>query len=75
MYPMGKATSVRQGEENARREIFARREILKKESDFKYFLLRRSCCRHKSKVIWNSEYPNDLSTTKKLLFPASYLKE
>ena len=32
------------GEENARREIFARREILKKESDFKYFLLHRSCC-------------------------------
>ena len=36
-----------EGEENARREIRTRREILKKESDFKYFLVCRSCCRHK----------------------------
>ena len=28
-----------EGEENARREIRTRKEILKKESDFKYFLL------------------------------------
>ena len=35
----------------------------------------RSCCRHKLKVIWNSEYSNDLMTTKKLIFPPSYLKE
>ena len=37
-----------EGAENTRREIRTRREILKKESDFKYFLLCRSCCRHKS---------------------------